>query len=74
MHVHGTARRQRHGVPTGRADVVELQPVVAGHLGADVRVVVPAVDAAAELVMEPTLGRALGLQFHHQEEGGRKEL
>jgi len=38
--------------------------------------VVPAVDAAAEMVLEPTLGAFLGLQFHHQHqpEGGKKEL
>ena len=40
-----------------------LAPVAAAMLS--IIPVVPTVDAAAEAIMEPTLGRYLGLEFHH---------
>jgi len=40
-----------------------LAPVAAAMLS--IIPVVPAVDYAAEAIMEPTLGRYLGLEFHH---------
>jgi hypothetical protein len=40
--------------------------------------VVPAVDYTAEIIMEPTLGKYLGLEFHHhhvhEEDNDKKEL
>ena len=55
-----------------------LVPVAAALLS--IVPVVPAVDHVAEVVMEPTLGAYLGLQFSHHHKGsegskeGKKEL
>ena len=53
--------------------VKPLVPVAAALLS--IVPVVPAVDTAAEMLMEPTLGAYLGLEFshHHQESTHAKE-
>ena len=54
-----------------------LTPVAAALLS--IIPVVPTVDYLAEQIMEPTLGSALGLEFHHHhhhdtsDEGGKEQ-
>ena len=52
--------------------VKPLVPVAAALLS--IVPVVPAVDTAAEMLMEPTLGTYLGLEFAHHSKDNKKEL
>lgn len=76
--IHQVVHQVQHVVdnPTGWAKawpprVKAVAPVAAALLS--IVPVVPAVDTAAEMIMEPTLGAYLGLEFHHHHGHGHDD-
>jgi hypothetical protein len=73
MIIHRVVHAVQHSVEHGKyaqswsPRTKSLAPVVAALLA--IVPVVPAVDHTAEAIMEPTLGRYLGLEFHHGHHG-----
>jgi hypothetical protein len=71
--VHGVQHSVEHGkyAQSWSPRTKSMAPVVAALLA--IVPVVPAVDHTAEAIMEPTLGRYLGLEFHHHGHHGTGE-